>query len=209
MKKFFRLAFVASVVWLFSAADSYAQRGPGGGQGGSANSGPSINRGPGTTQGPGNAAERRQDHVDHRGDRVDHSGRSVDQRNMSVANRIGQNPELSERLQSLLPAGASLSDAASDFKNQGQFIAAIHVSNNLNIPFDQLKLRMTGSASSATSAVSSTEAMSLGKAIRELRPDLTEAAAMSEAKKAEREAKLTEEEVRRAAREKNKAKTAS
>jgi hypothetical protein len=35
--------------------------------------------------------------------------------------------------------------AESGFKNHGQFIAALHVSKNLNIPFDQLKAKMTSS----------------------------------------------------------------
>jgi hypothetical protein len=35
-----------------------------------------------------------------------------------------------------------LQTAASGFKNQGQFIAALHVSHNRNIPFDQLKTDM-------------------------------------------------------------------
>ena len=43
------------------------------------------------------------------------------------------------RMVSLLPQGMDLKTAESGFKNRGQFIAALHVSENLNIPFDQLK----------------------------------------------------------------------
>src|SRR5439155_26462097 len=38
----------------------------------------------------------------------------------------------------------TLQAASAGFKNQGQFIAALHVSHNLNIPFDQLKAKLTG-----------------------------------------------------------------
>jgi hypothetical protein len=64
-------------------------------------------------------------------------------------------------LQSLLPAGTNVQTAAEGFKNQGQFVAGVHVSHNLNIPFDELKARVTGP-----------KAESLGKAIEQLRPDL-------------------------------------
>jgi hypothetical protein len=63
------------------------------------------------------------------------------------------------------------------FKNQGQFIAALHVSRNLNIPFDQLKARMTGS-----------NPESLGKAIHELRPNLGRQEVRKDEKTAEHQA---------------------
>jgi hypothetical protein len=80
---------------------------------------------------------------------------------------------LQRRLGSLLPSGMSLTDAASGFKNLGQFMAALHVSHNLGIPFEDLKAKMMSGDS-------------LGKAIKELKPD---ANSKSEAKKANREAK--------------------
>jgi hypothetical protein len=73
--------------------------------------------------------------------------------------RIQSNPQLSSRLMPLLPSGMSLENAAQGFKNQGQFIAALHVSKNLGIPFDQLKADMTGS-----------NPKSLGQAIEALKP---------------------------------------
>jgi len=69
----------------------------------------------------------------------------------------------------------SLENAAQGFKNQGQFIAALHVSKNVGIPFDQLKTEMTGS-----------NHRSLGQAIETLKPN---ANADMEAKTAENEAK--------------------
>ena len=57
----------------------------------------------------------------------------------TVSERLAHNPALSSKLQGLLPAGANIQQVASGFKNTGQFVAALHVSGNLNIPFDQLK----------------------------------------------------------------------
>ena len=99
----------------------------------------------------------------------------------TFSQRIEQNPDLSARLTKMLPAGTDMQTAASGFKNQGQFIAALHVSKNLNIPFEDLKLRMTGS-----------DAKSLGSAIQELRPSLPESEVEKESEKAEKQAKATE-----------------
>jgi len=74
---------------------------------------------------------------------------------------ITHNAALSSRVQTLLPSGESISNAAAGFEDQGQFIAAANAAHNLNIPFDQLKAQMTGKDQS-----------SLGKAIQKLRPDL-------------------------------------
>jgi hypothetical protein len=49
-------------------------------------------------------------------------------------------------------------EAADGFRNLGQFVAAVNVSNNLNIPFDKLKADMV------------TKKMSLGQSIQDLRP---------------------------------------
>jgi hypothetical protein len=92
----------------------------------------------------------------------------------SVTQRIAANPALAARLQPLVPSGMTLAAAASGFKNQGQFIAALHVSRNLNIPFAQLKAAMTGANHD-----------SLGQAIQQLRPT---ANVKTAAQTAEREA---------------------
>jgi hypothetical protein len=96
--------------------------------------------------------------------------------------RLASNSKLSSRLQSLLPPNSTLQTAASGFKNQGQFIAALHVSHNLNIPFDQLKTDMT------------TMHDSLGGAIRDLRPDLDSKTVNNNVKLAERQAKTDVQE---------------
>ena len=88
---------------------------------------------------------------------------------------LTQNTQLNSKLQSLLPPGTDTQAAASGFKNLGQFVAAVHVSKNLGIPFDDLKAKMTGS-----------DAVSLGKAIHELQPSVNTKQA---AKEANRQAK--------------------
>ena len=93
----------------------------------------------------------------------------------TAAQHLAQQPKLAANLKPLLPAGTDLAVAAAGFKNLGQFVAAVHVSNNLQIPFDQLKLRLTG-----------TDPQSLGQAIHELKPTVNAAA---EVKKAEAQAK--------------------
>ena len=87
---------------------------------------------------------------------------------------LSRNSKLSTKLQSLLPPGTNLQQAESGFKNLGQFVAAVHVSHNLGIPFDQLKAKMTGPPPE-----------SLGKAIHDLKPA---ADAKTESKKANKQA---------------------
>jgi len=86
---------------------------------------------------------------------------------------LERNPKLASKLQGLLSAGTDLKLAASGFRNLGQFVAALHVSRNLGIPFDQLKSQMVDSK------------LSLGQAIQKLKPT---AKAQTEAKKGENQA---------------------
>jgi hypothetical protein len=100
------------------------------------------------------------------------SGRAAD-----FESRLASNPNLSSRLQALLPPNTTLADAAMGFKNQGQFIAALHVSHNLGIDFNALKMDMLTSHDS------------LGTAIKALRPDLSTQTVKTDVKDAERQAK--------------------
>jgi hypothetical protein len=102
--------------------------------------------------------------------------------------QLAHNPALSARLQPLLPAGTNLQTAAAGFKNLGQFVAAVHAAHNLNIPFDQIKAKMTGP-----------NAESLGKAIHDLEPALTNPAVKSDVKTAEKQARQDLEESSEAA----------
>ena len=69
-----------------------------------------------------------------------------------------RNQSLEARLQPLLPSEMSVSDASKGFRNWGRFVAAVHASQNLNIPFQSLKLKMTGDMP-----------LSLGQAIQAIR----------------------------------------
>ncbi len=87
---------------------------------------------------------------------------------------LTRDSQLNSNLQKLLPKGMTPQQACSGFKNLGQCVAAIHVSHNLGISFNDLKDKMTGSNSER-----------LGKAIHELKPDVN---AKAEAKKGEKQA---------------------
>ena len=69
-----------------------------------------------------------------------------------------KNPKLAARLEAMLPPGMTLAQAAEGFRNQGQLIAAIQVSNNLGIPFEDLKTSMV------------VDGRRLGQSIQQLRP---------------------------------------
>ena len=110
------------------------------------------------------------------------------QAKMTVSDHLEKNTHLATQLKGLFPPETDLQLASSGFKNLGQFVAAAHVSKNLGIPFDQLKARMVDNP---TLQETGDSPVSLGKAIKELRPD---ADASAEVKKAERQAK---EEIKR------------
>ena len=76
--------------------------------------------------------------------------------------KLQRNTNLASKLQSRLPAGTDLMAASAGFRNLGQFVAAVNVSNNLGIPFSELKTRMV------------TDGMSLGQAIQDARPGTTD-----------------------------------
>jgi hypothetical protein len=80
-----------------------------------------------------------------------------------AAAEIRSNQRLQERLTPLLPEGMTFEQASAGFKNTGQFVAALHVSRNLGIPYRDLRARMVAGGES------------LGEAIRALRPQMPEA----------------------------------
>ena len=75
-----------------------------------------------------------------------------------IAAKIVAKPQLNAKVTNMLqPTGMSLNDATTGFKNQGQFMAALHVSRNLRIPFKSLQDDMT------------TKKLSLGQSIQNLK----------------------------------------
>ena len=72
---------------------------------------------------------------------------------------LQENKNLSNKLNTILAQqSTNVQQAAQGFKNLGQFVAAVHVSQNLGIPFAQLKSAMNGH--------------SLGYAIHTIKPDV-------------------------------------
>jgi len=76
-----------------------------------------------------------------------------------IAANISKNPQLEARVKAMLPEGMTIEQASQGFRNQGQFIAALQASKNLDIRFVDLKAHMTGD-----------DNLSLGRAIQKLRP---------------------------------------
>ena len=107
--------------------------------------------------------------------RAQGAGPSGDTSNKTPGELLMQNTQLNSQIQSLLPPGTDTQTAVKGFKSLSQFVAAVHVSKNLGIPFDDLKAKITGS-----------NAVSLVKAVQELQPS---ANAKEAAKEGNRQAK--------------------
>jgi hypothetical protein len=91
-----------------------------------------------------------------------------------VQQKLQKNTNLAAKLQTRLPAGTDLNTAAGGFRNLGQFVAAVNVSNNLGLDFTTLKTAMV------------TDGKSLGQAIQAQKG--TTVNATEQAHKAERDA---------------------
>jgi hypothetical protein len=105
--------------------------------------------------------------------------------------RFQNDPAFATKIKNLLGPGttdAQVQAAMMGFKNRGQFMAAMHVSKNLGIPFDQLKAKMTGVNTNATGQTVTTAPISLGKAIQALKPTLTQDQVNDAVKKADKQA---------------------
>src|SRR6266705_864462 len=81
--------------------------------------------------------------------------------NKTAGDLLAQNTKLSSNLQGLLPSGTNIQNAAKGFDHLGEFVAAVHVSHNLGIAFDQLKAKVTGPS-----------AVSFGEVIYQLKPNV-------------------------------------
>jgi hypothetical protein len=115
----------------------------------------------------------------------------------AVQEKLQQNKELVKEMQTRLPA-ADVIGAAEGFTDLPQFVAAAHVSHNLNIPFDALKAKLLNG-----------KRTSLRQAIQELRPA---ASAAIEAQRAQYDAggmiRATEQAAAEAAQSASKPKGA-
>jgi hypothetical protein len=72
-----------------------------------------------------------------------------------VQQKLQKNTNLAAKLQSRLPAGTDLNTAAAGFRNLGQFVAAVNVSNNLGLDFTTLKTAMVTDGKSLGQAIQS------------------------------------------------------
>jgi hypothetical protein len=107
-------------------------------------------------------------------DNAAHGASNVSSHAAKVSDQLEDNTKLSSKIEKLTGA-TSAQTACTGFKSLGDCVSAAHVSANLNIPFDTLRSKVTGSG-----------AVSLGKAIHELRPD---ADAKNAAREADKQAK--------------------
>lgn len=117
------------------------------------------------------------------------SGGSGSTHRMTINQQLSKNTTIAKKISDLTHESAT--QACQGFKNLGQCVAAAHVSQNLGISFDCLKLDMTGQATAGakctapTTTKSGSTTMSLGKAIQTLRPSVNSGA---ESKKAQKQA---------------------
>jgi hypothetical protein len=74
-----------------------------------------------------------------------------------VQQKLQKNTNLADKLRGRLPENTNLMDAVEGFRNLGQFVAAVNVSNNLGLEFTELKTRMVD------------DGMSLGQAIQDVK----------------------------------------
>jgi len=107
---------------------------------------------------------------------------------------LTQNTKLSSNLAALLPPGTDLQTAAQGFKNLGLFVAAVHVSHNLGIPFACLKADMTDTApptgtTCAPDTGTGPKALNLGASIQALKPTMNKSEVKSAIKTAKHQAK--------------------
>ena len=79
-----------------------------------------------------------------------------------VQQKLQKNTKLAQKLEGRLPPNTDVMLAAEGFRNLGQFVAAVNVSNNLGLTFTELKARMVD------------DGMSLGQAIKAERGDLAD-----------------------------------
>jgi len=155
MKKYLMCCVLAASISAFGQGKSHGAASPAGGRPSGAGS-----------MGAPSSHDTSKDSASNAPSTNDHAGqKSPDQ-------LLSQNSKLSSKLDSMLPTGTTSQQACSGFKNLGQCVAAIHVSKNLGISFDDLKTKMTGD-----------KAESLGKSIHDLKPDVDAKAEEAKAKK--------------------------
>jgi hypothetical protein len=106
----------------------------------------------------------------------DHGQDSDRPKEMTVAQKVQLDSHLRSMIEPLLPSGADPVEAAEGFPGLEQFVAAAHLSKNLEITFSKLKEQVLGPAEGR-----------LTKALHTLKPDLSEDTVIDEVSKARRQ----------------------
>jgi len=165
MKNLLTLLVSVSVLVFLTVASASAQ-------------GKSLGNGPGASVGQGHGQANGHDHDQSKAgsDSKSNHGATKSDWQTKVDERFQNDPAFATKIKSLLGPNTTdvqLQAAMMGFKNGGQFMAAMHVSHNLGISFDELKAKMTGVSTNAAGKTVTTAPMSLGKAIQQLKPTLT------------------------------------
>lgn len=92
-----------------------------------------------------------------------------------VAAMMESDSQLSSRVGTLLPAGSNVASAATGFHDENEFISTAQASHNLNLPFEDMKDRVTAG-------------QSLGDAIHAMKPGMSESEARASAQAANHQA---------------------
>ena len=175
MKNLLTFLLTVSVLVFLSGASASAQgKGPGGG--------PSIGQG----HGQGGGHDQVKTGSDPKSNHDSHSDWQT-----KFNERFQNDTAFATKIKNLLgpnTTDAQVQAAMMGFKNFGQFEAAMHVAKNLGIPFDELKAKMTGVSTNQAGQTVTTAPMSLGKAIHELKPTLTQDQVNDAVKKADKQA---------------------
>ena len=155
--RFLSISLSVAAAIAMASADALAQ-GRGGGAGGGMGGGMGGGHGVGGTMGgpAGGMPSGAQRGIESPAGAQDR-GRSGERQAPAAAQGQGktaqdlltQNPKLADNVAKLLP-GTNVQDAASGFSNLGEFVSAAHVSNNLGIPFADLKTRLLAGDSLGT-----------------------------------------------------------
>src|SRR5688572_22513899 len=126
MKKSITFLLSLSLVGYWSGAFVYAQ-----GKGTGPSSLPTMSQGHGQGSGRGPVKTNSSPSGEHS---KGHATKTTWETKLSE--RFENDLKFRTRMENLLPEGMSLATAQSGFKNHGQLIAALHVSQNLGISFD-------------------------------------------------------------------------
>lgn len=99
---------------------------------------------------------------------------------MSAPDAVAASPRLAARIQPFLPENVDVQKAADGFHDIVTFLATVHVAHNQQLPFKQLKTRMTTSGSAPT----------LVQAIQEVAPNLPAPLAQEAVQMAQHQAQI-------------------